>query len=163
MPDPPRNPKHRNAASQLDDVLEDRVACLADILDDVDHSIANRNDLSSEILKGIDQQYLEIKNNLLSLDAVTRGISEGTDQRRLDLEKELGRLSQEKRHETITCWQDVARLAEEARDRFREYRELLQKTRILLPEYATRKQETYTLTGRKAPAPSGAKRSVGRE
>jgi hypothetical protein len=125
----------RTASNKLEVILKDRVNCLADILQEVQSSIKERTRLSKAILKTIDSEYLETKNKILSLEAWPLGSSPVIDERRATLETALSTLSRERRNEQVTSWQDSARLAQEARDRLKEYRDLLQRTQILLPAY----------------------------
>ena len=50
------------------------------------------------------------------------------------LERRLEALSGESRHERTRCWQDTARLTKEFRTWFKQYQDLVQRSRILKPQ-----------------------------
>lgn len=61
------------------------------------------------------------------------GANRGIEIRRIRLEKQLDTLLQEKRAEQVKCWNDIALLNKELRNWFKEYCDLAQRVRLILP------------------------------
>lgn len=123
----------------LENILQEKVHCLSDILRQIVHDIKSRKDLSLNVIYRIYQHYCYLKSNLFELYTWELGRNRGIEIRRVRLEKQLGTLKQEKRQEQIHSWQDIALLKKEFRNWFKQYRDLVQRVKIILPGKVAKK------------------------
>ena len=77
------------------------------------------------------QHYCYLKCKLFELYTWELGRSRNVEKRRSSLEQQLDALKQEKRQEQVHCWQDIARLRTELRTWFKQYRDLMQRVRMI--------------------------------
>jgi hypothetical protein len=130
---PLRGQEPPNETDSLEDLLISRVGVMEQILADIQTSIQSRQIVSREFLQAVEDHYGYVKSKLFDLHAWPFPSAPAIDERRGALEKELGVLTQEKRREFITCWQDIVDLKREFRSWFKEYADLRQRARLLLP------------------------------
>ena len=129
-----KSPHQVQGRGTLEGILRDRVECLAELLREIERSIKERHELSKSILESIEEQALDARNKLLELEHFPVGSSNWADQRRMVLEQILAESARDRRNEMVLSWQDTTRFGQEARDRLQEYRDLLQRTRLLMAE-----------------------------
>jgi len=128
-PNPQDGPDGKDS---LEELLTNKVRCLADILADISRDITGRAKLSENVIHLIYQHYLYVKYHLLILEQWPIAGNRAIEQRRSGLEKQLDALLQEKRAEQVKCWQDVARLREEARRWFKQHSDLRERLAMVL-------------------------------
>lgn len=116
----------------LENLLTEKVRCLADILADISRDITGRAKLSENVICRIYQHYFYVKYHLLILEQWPIAGNRAIEQRRSGLEKQLDALLQEKRAEQVKCWQDIGKLKEEARRWFKQYADLAERVRLVL-------------------------------
>lgn len=126
-------PDDENSSSSLDALLGDKVACLSNILSQIQQDIESRKNLSHQIAFDIAQNYSYLKNKLFELYTWTLGRSRSIEGRRSSLEKQLDALNQTKRDEQVKSWQDVESLKKEWRIWFKQYCDVVQRIKIILP------------------------------
>lgn len=119
--------------SALEGLLEEKVRCLSDILQDIERDIKSRATLTSYVLYLISQHYCYLKSKLFELYTWQIGSNRSIENRRGRLEQQLDTLNQEKRQELVSTWQDIAALKKEFRTWFKQYTDLAQRVRLLLP------------------------------
>lgn len=120
--------------NSLENLLHEKVRSLSDILAQIALETNNREELSLKVIDKIYRHYIYLKSKLFELYGWEPGINKGIEIRRSKLEKELNTLNQEKRQEDIQCWQDIALLKKEFRDWFKQYSDLLQRVKIIVPK-----------------------------
>lgn len=120
----------------LQELLLEKVSCLSDILNQIEHDIRSRKFLSENVISLIYIHYCYLKTKLFKLYSWEFGRFRNIEHRRSRLEQQLDRLKQEKRQEQVKCWQDIAFLKKESRQWFKEYCDLMQRTKIILSENA---------------------------
>lgn len=130
----PRNRSSRKEPESLEGLLEEKVRCLSEILRKILQDIDRRNDLSVDIIYGIEQHYCHLKSKLLRLEFWELGTNAGVDARRSSLERQLDALKQAKRQERVQCWQDISVLKKEFRTWLKQYRDLVQRARLISAE-----------------------------
>jgi hypothetical protein len=124
-------------SDSLEYLFQDKVDSLSEILAQIDRDIKSRNDLSKDVIEQIDQHYRYIKTKYYELQQWMFGHNRWVEQRRSALERQLDALDQEKRQEQIQCWRDIAQLTREFRDWFKQYCDLMQRIKIIIPERKT--------------------------
>jgi len=117
----------------LENILNEKVQCLSSILAQINHDITSRGGLSQNVIYRIYQHYLYLKTKLYELSQWEFGSSRNVEQRRSNLEKQLDTLKQEKRQEQVQCWQDIVSLKKELRNWFKQYCDLMQRVKIVMP------------------------------
>ncbi|MDA2934255.1 hypothetical protein MYX82_07915 [Acidobacteria bacterium AH-259-D05] len=115
----------------LEKLLEEKLNSLSDILKQIEQEMQARNDLSKNIIFQIYEHYCLLKSKLLGLSFWELGSNSSVDSRRSALGKQLDALKQEVRKEQIQCWQDVSNLKKEFRNWFKQYRDLMQRVRLV--------------------------------
>lgn len=126
----------------LEDLVHEKVGCLATILSDIQRDIKTRTQLSSLVLSHIDTYYCYLKSQLLDLYRWPLATSRVIDHRRFGIEKLLEALHREKRRELTECWQDIAKLRSEFRTWFKQYSDLVQRARLLVARAAPSEDAT---------------------
>ncbi len=129
----PRLRKTGEKRGSLEGLLNEKVQTLVDILDQIAGEIRERAGLSGRVTWQIDNHYCRLKSKLLQLDHWHLGANRNIESRRTALETQLDTLLHEKRQEQILCWQDIARLKTEFRTWFKQYRDLVERVRIIAP------------------------------
>ena len=143
-PQPPSYFKNQNSIENteqkdpLENLLQEKAQCLADILGQIDLDIKSRKELSLNVIYRIYQHYCYLKSNVLELYTWELGRNRGIEIRRVRLEKQLDSLKQEKRQEQVQCWQDIAQLKKEFRTWFKQHCDLVQRVKIILPGKITK-------------------------
>ena len=133
-PENPQEREHRaNRTDSLEGLLMEKVRCLSDILSQIAYDIEQRTLLSHHIIGHIYRHYCYVKTGLLELYQWQLGTSRSVEQRRTGIEQQLGTLIQEKRQEQVRCWQDIAQLKKEFRQWLKQYCDVVQRVRIILP------------------------------
>lgn len=117
----------------LEDLLSEKVRTLSSILCQIGSEIKSRETLSLKAIEDVDQHYCYLKTKLFELYSWEVGRSRDVEMRRSKLEKQLDTLRQEKRQEPTQCWRDVAPLRREFREWFKQYSDLVQRIRLVLP------------------------------
>jgi hypothetical protein len=130
---PLRGRKRPTENDSLEDLLINRVGVMEQILTDIQRSIQSRRAVSREFLQALEDHYAYVKSKLFDLHAWPFPSTPAIDERRGALEKELDILTQEKRREWITCWQETVDLQKELRSWFREAADLRERARLLIP------------------------------
>jgi len=120
-------------SNSLEKLLLDKVQSLTTIISQIGSEIQNRKNLSTQISYTIDQQYLYLKSYFLTFDQWELGRNKSIEMRRTRLEQQLQQLHQEKRMEQTQCWKDIAQLNKECRTWFKQYRDLMQRVKIVAP------------------------------
>ena len=92
-----------------------------------------RKALFVKVVLDIYKQYSYLKTKLFELYYWRIGLSRSVEGRRSALEQQLDALNLEKRNPQVLCWQDVAQLRRELRTWFKQYRDLVQRVRIISP------------------------------
>jgi hypothetical protein len=123
----------------LEYLLQQKVDSLSDILAQIDRDIKSRDNLSKEVIEQIDHDYRYIKTKYFELEQWMFGHNRWVEQRRSALENQLDTLNQEKRQEQVQCWRDIAQLTREFRDWFKQYRDLMQRIKIIIPDTGAKK------------------------
>lgn len=119
-------------SDSLGELLREKARCLTDILSQIRVDIESRRQLSTDVLDGISKHYCYLKTKLYELQTWAIGFNRSVEGRRSKLEIQLDALNQESRREQVESWRDVAQLKEEFRKWFKQYRDLLQRVRIIL-------------------------------
>ncbi len=136
-PSPPKTPakasEENNAQDSLESILNEKVQCLSTVLAQISQDITSRGDLSQNVIYRIYQHYFYLKSKLYELCQWTFGVNRNVESRRSKLEKQLDALKQEKRQEQVQCWQDIVSLKKELRNWFKQYCDLMQRVKIVLP------------------------------
>jgi hypothetical protein len=129
----------KEQSDSLEYLLQEKVDSLSEILAQIDRDIKSRNDLSKDVIGQIDHDYRYIKTKYFELEQWMFGHNKWAEQRRSALEKELDALNKEKRQEEVQCWQDIAQLTREFRDWFKQYCDLMQRIKIVIPDMSAKK------------------------
>ena len=129
----------------LENLLQEKVDSLSEILAQIDRDIKSRNDLSKEVIEQIDQHYRYLKTKYYELQEWMFGRNRWVELRRSALEKQLDVLNQEKRQEQVQCWRDIAQLTREFRDWFKQYCDLMQRIKIIIPSIVKKPQQKLHL------------------
>lgn len=124
----------RPSAPGLEDFLEDKVEGLGSILNDIKKETTNRETLSKNVISLIYQHYLYVKSKLHELYHIAVGHSRAIEGRRTALERQLDTFKEEARKERILCWQDIAALNKELRAWLKQYLDIEQRVRLILPK-----------------------------
>lgn len=127
------NPNKREEGPGLGNLLEEKVRCLSEILGDIEVAIKARGDLFGNLVYRIYQHYCYIKTKLLHVYQWEISGNRAIELRRSSLEKQLDGLKQEKRKEQVQCWQDIALLKKELRTWFKQYSDLVQRVKLVVP------------------------------
>ena len=130
-PLPSNHKTPENKPGTLETLLEGKLHCLSDILKKIEQETQKRNDLSQHSIDLIYEHYCALKSQLLGLSFWELGSNSSIDSRRSSLGKQLDVLKQEVRQEQIQCWQDISRLNKEFRNWFKQYRDLMQRVRLV--------------------------------
>ena len=117
--------------SALEELLQQKVQTLVDILEQISGEIGERAGLYSQVIWQISGHYCRLKSKLLELDSWYPGANRSIESRRSSLEKELNTLLHEKRQEQIQSWQDISRLKTEFRTWFKQYRDLVERVKLI--------------------------------
>ena len=125
----------------LENLLEEKVNSLSDILKQIEQDIERRNDLSRKVIFQIYEHYSSIKSKLFQLEFWELGSNRGIDSTRSGLGKQLDVLKQEVRKEQIQHWFDISKLKKESRNWFKQYRDLVQRVR-LVNEYRSPQEQS---------------------
>lgn len=134
-PEPPdKVASQQPAAPGLEDFLEEKVEGLGSILGEITTEAANRETLSSSIITLIYEHYLYVKNKLHELTHIALGTNRSVESRRSALERQLDAFKEEARRERVQCWQDIAGLKRELRTWLKQYLDIAQRVRLILPE-----------------------------
>ncbi len=125
--------KQISSQNSLEELLGDRLRSMGDILRDLEHDIRSRQAISEILIKGLENQYLEIRSRMLELEVWPRGSVPWVENQRNSLDRQLDGLSHELRQESLNCWRDMAILKRELRTWFKEYIGLFQRTSLVAP------------------------------
>jgi len=128
--------ERKQPAGSLENILKEKVQCVSTILNQISHDIKGRKHLSQRIIYRIYQHYFYLKEKLFELYHWELGKSRSVESRRSQLERQLDSLKQEKRQEQVKCWGDVEVLKKEFRNWFKQYSDLMQRVRIVMPNKA---------------------------
>ncbi len=120
--------------NSLETLLREKVGGLTEILNQLHSETEHRKHLSKNIVGDIYCLYLYLKSYFLTLDQWGIGHNRPVELRRSRLEQQLLQLRQEVRMEKAQCWKDIANLNKEKRTWLKQYRDLMQKVKIMLPE-----------------------------
>lgn len=121
-------------ADSLETLLTEKISCLSNILAQIQQDMQSRRALSGTVMQHIDQHYCYLKTKLFELYTWALGRSRSIEQRRSSLEKQLDALDQEKRLELVKSWQDIEGLKKEFRQWFKQYRDVMQRAKIILSD-----------------------------
>lgn len=114
--------------------MQEKVSCFANILIQVNQDIQKRNGLSETVIKKIYEHYSYLKSKLFEMYLWPVGGNRAIETRRSGLEQQLNDLNQQTREEKIKAWNDVAILKKEFRTWFKQYSDLKQRVKLVLPE-----------------------------
>jgi len=124
----------------LEGLIGDKVRCLGDMLTQIQQDMQRRTVLSEQVITRIYQHYCYVYTKVLELSTWQMGSNKTIESRRLRLEQQLDALKQETRQEQVQCWQDIALLRKEWRQWFKQYSDVMQRARIILPEWVVKKE-----------------------
>ena len=105
-------------------LLGRKVACLDDLIGDVDLEVGQRVVLSANVIYRIYQHYCYLMSKLYAMYMFPLSSDRALEMRRSGLETQLDALKQEKRAEQVECFKDVAKLKSERRGWVKERDEL---------------------------------------
>jgi len=125
-------PEDGTASSSLDALLGEKVGCLSNILAQIQQDMQSRKVLSDRVLHHIEQHYCYLKTKLFELYTWAMGRNRTVESRRSSLEKQLDALNQEKRLEQVKSWQDIVSLKKEWRNWFKQYCDVMQRSKIIM-------------------------------
>ena len=111
--------------------LRDKTRTFVEILRQIEDETRVRKALFVKVVLDIYKQYSYLKTKLFELYYWGIGQSRSVEGRRSALEQQLDALNLEKRNQQVLCWQDVAQLRRELRTWFKQYRDLVQRVRII--------------------------------
>ncbi|MDA2933461.1 hypothetical protein MYX82_03870 [Acidobacteria bacterium AH-259-D05] len=126
-----KTPENDKEPESLEKLLEEKVNCLTDILGQIEQEIQKRNDLSQNLIHQIYSHYCSVKSQLLGLSFWELGANPSIDSRRNALGKQLDVLKQEVWKEQTQWWLDVSNLKKEFRNWFKQYKDLMQRVRLV--------------------------------
>ena len=111
----------------LENLVQDKIKCLAKILEQIEQGIESRKTLSATLLDEIENQYCYVVTQLELLETA------GNPQH-LHLETKLDALEQEKRQERTMAWRDTENLKKEFRTWFKQYQDIKQRAKLISPD-----------------------------
>ena len=126
-----KTPEIGKEPESLEKLLEEKVSSFVEILNQIEQDIRKRKDLSQSLIHQIYEHYCSLKSQLLGLSFWELGSNSSIDFRRSSLGKQLDVLKQEVWKEQTLCWQDVSNLKKEFRNWFKQYRDLVQRARLI--------------------------------
>lgn len=136
------NKKDRNF---LKEILTDKISFLKELLDEIDVQIQDRQALKDTIIDKIDRGECYLRTKLYEIDTWDHGKNRNIDTRRLQIEKELEALKNQKRDEKRESWRDIARLKKEHRQFFHEYRNALKRVKVVFPDKFVKDKNSNTI------------------
>ena len=86
-----------------------------------------------------------MKTKLFEVYSWELGKVRNVEQRCSGLEKQLDELNKQKRQEQVECWRDIAELKTEFRTFFKQYCDLIQRVRLVLPQKTQRTRGVKSL------------------
>ncbi len=101
------------------EVGKEKILSLKKEIKEIKELIENREKLSKEIFREADKVKIEI-NNFLAETRPNRPISPEDSRDRVMLKQKQVEIAEMQLKEKISCWQDIAKLKEELRNRERE-------------------------------------------
>ena len=122
-------------------------SCLSEILGQIEQDIQHRRELSLRIIHDVEEHYCQVKSKVLQLKFWELGSIPSIDARRAGLERQLDFLKKARRQEQVTCWQDVSNLKREFRTWFKQYRDLVQRVKLISPEWAQENERRESISG----------------
>ena len=125
------SPKQPAGSGSLEGLLEEKVACLAKILAQVQEEIVERGELSQRVIETIRRHYCVVSTAVREVEHVSQ--AEDGGQRRSMLSQQLDVLKAEERRERVSAWQDTAQLKSEFRRWFKDFSDLRQRAKLLAP------------------------------
>jgi len=126
-----KTPENDKEPESLEKLLEEKVSSFVEILNQTEQDIRKRKDLSQSLIHQTYEHYCSVKSQLLGLSFWELGSNSSIDSRRSTLGKQLDVLRQEVRKEQTQCWLDVSNLKKEFRNWFKQYKDLIQRVRLV--------------------------------
>ncbi len=126
-----KTPENDKEPESLEKLLEEKVSSFVEILNKIEQDISQRQDLSQSLINQIYEHYCSVKSQLLGLSFWGTGANPSIEARRSTLGKQLDVLKQEVRKEETQCWQDISNLKKELRNWFKQYKDLVQRVRLV--------------------------------
>jgi len=142
----PSPPQINETDQSLENLLIEKVNNLAQILSQIHNEINNRKKLSHYLIYRLYNHYFYVKSYFLILDHGEIGGNRSIELRRSRLEQQLNNILQEKRLEQSRCWKDIAQLNKESRQWLKQYMDLVERVKIVIPEKFQTKNIQDTIT-----------------
>ena len=120
-----------NYGSPFDDLLAQKLRTLNDFIQELNESILERQELSTQLREWIAEQYDATKEKLLHLDAWHFPNNPVIEQRRNTIERTLDTLVAQERDEQVSCWRDTELLSKELRQWQKQHEDLVQRVALL--------------------------------
>ena len=137
-------PPSASRISPLEKILTEKVRALSSLLQQIQHEVRGRATLMDYVVYRIDYEYCLTRARLLEVLNWTPGASRSVDQRRSVLERELAVLNVERRKQQVEAWRDVAILQREFRTWLKQYSDLMQRVRLVVPQSERHHQWKFT-------------------
>ncbi len=109
----------------LDLFLYDKIKFLREVITEINHQIKVRQELAEKFVEEIDTELSECRSLMAHLNLFVRGQNPGADAQRVQTQKQISSLNEQKRVITHSCWADLQLLRKELNQALSEYLSLM--------------------------------------